>query len=168
MGAMLEQSGAGPLQVEWAILGGRLHDVGKLAVRHAVLLKQGPLSRAERHRLRLHTQIGSRILEAVAGPGDLALIALHHHERFDGKGYPAGLQGTEIPFPARLAAVADTFQALTANRPYRKAMSPEKALAVVSRNQGSQFCPQCVELLRELAERRPELLRPALPSRPVS
>jgi HD-GYP domain-containing protein (c-di-GMP phosphodiesterase class II) len=161
MGAMVRETGAGPLEVEWAVLGGRLHDIGKLAVRYAVLLKQGPLSRTERLRLRLHTVIGSRILEAVAGPGDLAVIALHHHERFDGKGYPYGLKGAEIPFAARLAAVADTFQALTANRPYRRGMSRDRALAVVFRLQGSQLCPECVELLGRVAEQRPELLGPA-------
>lgn len=160
MGAMLQAKGAGPLEVEWAVLGGRLHDIGKLAVRYAVLLKQGPLSRTERLRLRLHTVIGSRILEAVAGPGDLALIALHHHERFDGKGYPYGLKGVEIPFAARLAAVADTFQALTADRPYRKGMTRDRALAVVFRLQGSQLCPECVGLLGQVAEQRPQLLAP--------
>lgn len=156
IGAMMEEAGADPLQIRWGVLAGRLHDIGKLAMLPSLLMKRGRLSPTEQRRLRLHPVIGARLLESMVGRTELSVVALHHHERFDGKGYPAGLGGEEIPLSARLAAVADTFHALTANRPYRRGLSHQRGLKLLKQLKGSQLCPESVDLFQQAMYRRPE------------
>ncbi len=122
-------------------LGGALHDVGKLAVSEAILNKPGPLTEAEVEEVRRHPDTGARLvmLDDTLRPAIPGV--LHHHERWDGAGYPSGRAGAEIPFEARILAVVDSFDAMTSNRPYRAALPAERAVAEVDRCSGSQFDP---------------------------
>jgi putative two-component system response regulator len=130
-----------------------LHDIGKVGIRDEILLKPGPLTPEEFGLMQQHTIIGANILdEAVShtrGGGFLAmgaLIARFHHEQFDGSGYPAGLVGEEIPLPARIVAVADVFDALTSERPYKSAFTPEKAREIIVQGSGTHFDPVIVDV----------------------
>jgi len=124
-----------------------MHDVGKLGVPDAILLKPGKLTEEEMRVMRKHPKIGARILADSDAPViQLAEeIAMTHHEKFDGTGYPRGLKGKEIPLSGRIVAVADVFDALTSDRPYKNAWSVEDARAYISQNVGSHFCPDCVD-----------------------
>ena len=134
-----------PEAVERMRLAGILHDIGKLAVADAVLHKPGKLTPEEWEDIKRHPEVGSRIIEH-SGLKDIAKWVLHHHERWDGGGYPAGLAGTDIPLQARILAVADAYEAMTAARPYRQnPLSPETARDELRRSAGTQFDPQVVE-----------------------
>ena len=128
-------------------LASTMHDIGKIAVRDAVLLKPGPLTPQERVEMSEHATAGFEILEGSSS--DVvklaAEIALSHHERWDGQGYPSGLAGENIPLPGRIVAVADVFDALVSDRPYKKAWSVDEALKYLRDNAGAQFDPVCVE-----------------------
>ncbi len=132
---------------------GLLHDIGKIGVRDDVLLKPGALSPEEFAQMRLHPQIGVRILEQIRGLRDILPIIAAHHERVDGNGYPLGLRGEEIPLGARILAVADAFEALTADRAYRPAMDPEQALQVIQRGSGRHWDAAVVEAFVRLMQR---------------
>ncbi len=121
-----------------------VHDLGKIGVPDAILLKPGPLLADERAAIELHTEIGSQILEQFQLFRRGSEIVLHHHERWDGGGYPSGLQGTAIPLGARVVAVADSFDAMTADRPYRRALPLEEALTRLREGAGSQWDPDVV------------------------
>lgn len=131
--------GLNEAEIERIRYAGLLHDIGKIGVRDDVLLKAGPLSAAELIQMRQHPQIGVRILEQIRGLRDVLPIIAAHHERVDGNGYPLGLRGDEIPLGARILAVADTFEALTADRAYRAALEPEQALHVLLQGRGTQW-----------------------------
>jgi putative two-component system response regulator len=127
-------------------LGGELHDIGKIGVREAVLLKPEKLSPEEYLHVMVHPSIGRRMLGPLLREHPVVLqIVLSHHERPDGEGLPDHLQGDAIPFPARIASVADAFDAITTSRPYRHTRSPEEAMAELRRCVGWQFDPKCVE-----------------------
>ncbi|WP_264049040.1 HD-GYP domain-containing protein [Methylobacterium flocculans] len=139
-------------QVEQLSLASTMHDVGKISVPDAILLKPGPLTAEERSAMQTHAERGRRILEA--GSSSLmqlaAEIAATHHERWDGTGYPLGLEGEAIPLAGRIVAVADVFDALTSERPYKKAWSEAEALNHIRTNADSHFDPACVDaFLRE-------------------
>lgn len=123
-----------------------LHDIGKVGIRDDVLQKQDGLSPSERQHMNEHARIGHSILGgSTCGLLQLAAdIARTHHERWDGAGYPAGLKGDEIPLVGRIAAVADVFDALTTERPYKEAWSADQALAYLGQEAGKQFDPRCV------------------------
>jgi two-component system, response regulator RpfG len=132
----------------------RLHDIGKLGVPDEILLKPGPLTPPERSLMEGHAAIGHRIL-AQSGSSFLDLaasIALTHHEWFDGAGYPHGLGEDEIPWPGRIAAVADAFDALTSDRVYRRAATPTEAIRILREGAGSQFDPRVVEAFLDAIE----------------
>jgi len=133
-------------EVDRITIGGKLHDIGKIGVRDSVLLKPGALTDDEFAQIKQHPLIGSKILEPIPSLSDIVSIVLCHHERLDGKGYPQGLKGDKIPQSARMTAVADTYNALTSDRPYRKGMPQEKALQIVEEAKGTQLCPDCVDL----------------------
>jgi HD-GYP domain-containing protein (c-di-GMP phosphodiesterase class II) len=122
-------------------LGGSLHDVGKIAVNASILQKPGPLDEAELEQIRVHPVAGARLIEDVADFQPALPYVLHHHERWDGTGYPHRLRGERIPLEARVLGVADAFDAMTSLRPYRPALSVEQALAELERCAGSQFDP---------------------------
>jgi response regulator RpfG family c-di-GMP phosphodiesterase len=142
--------------------GALLHDIGKIGVPDAILLKEGKLSEVEWAVMRKHPQIGFNILRSIdflAGPAEMVLC---HQERFDGSGYPRGLAGQAIPLPARIFALADTFDAMTSTRPYRDTVPPEVARSEIERHVGTQFDPACAAAflsisgpeLREIARAR--------------
>jgi response regulator RpfG family c-di-GMP phosphodiesterase len=138
--------GANHEEVDRLTIGGKLHDIGKIGVRDSVLLKPGALTDEEFSQIKVHPVVGAKILESIPSLTDIVSIVLCHHERLDGKGYPNGLKSKDIPQPARMTAVADTYNALTSDRPYRKGMPQEKALEIVKDAKGTQLCPDCVEL----------------------
>jgi diguanylate cyclase (GGDEF)-like protein/putative nucleotidyltransferase with HDIG domain len=123
-----------------------LHDIGKLAVPEHILSKPGPLTQEEFQKIRIHPQIGAEIIGAVPFPYPVAPLILSHHERWDGKGYPAGLKGDEIPLGARILSIVDYFDALTSDRPYHKAMSEDAALALLQQEASKALDPTVVEM----------------------
>ncbi|SMB97023.1 HDIG domain-containing protein [Thermanaeromonas toyohensis ToBE] len=130
---------------EQVYLAGLLHDLGKIGVQEDILLKPGPLTPEERKEMQGHPEIGARILEPARFPAEVILAVRHHHEDYGGGGYPAGLQGEEIPLLARIIRVADAYDAMTSARPYRQAFTPEEAREELKRCAGRQFDPQVVE-----------------------
>ncbi len=122
-----------------------LHDVGKIGVRDNVLLKEGKLDSDEYQKMNMHSEYGAQILDHVKQLKDIIPGVRNHHERIDGQGYPDHLKGEEIPLVARIIAVADTFDAMTTDRPYRKGLSFETAIEELRRNSGIQFDPEMVE-----------------------
>jgi HD-GYP domain-containing protein (c-di-GMP phosphodiesterase class II) len=123
---------------------GVLHDIGKLGVADAILKKPGVLTAEEWEEMRRHSELGARIL-AHANLADISGWVLAHHERMDGHGYPHGLAGDAIPLESRILAVADAYEAMTADRAYRSAMTPHAAQAELRRAAGGQFDPMVVE-----------------------
>ena len=138
-----------------------LHDIGKIAVPDEVLLKEGPLTSSEWIVMRSHPEEGARIIERLGYLADVVPGIRHHHERPDGRGYPDGLIGDEIPLAARIIHVADSLDAMTTKRLYRDGMSWEDALAEIHRGRGTDFCAMCVDALeRAVATRRIGRLTP--------
>jgi len=138
---------------------GLLHDVGKIGVPEGVLQKTGRLTPEEFEQMKKHPEIGARILQDIKQISDLIPGVLHHHERFDGRGYPAGLIAENIPLMGRIICLADCFDAMTSNRTYRKAMPLEVALTEIRRCSGTQFDPSLTEaFLRIGAEKFRQLL----------
>lgn len=131
-------------------MGGVLHDVGKVGIRDAILCKEARLSDDEYKLMKLHPEIGARILQDVPFLSPAIPYARFHHERWDGRGYPQKLQGDEIPLEGRLLALADAFDAMNSNRVYRKALSKEDAIAEILRCSGSQFDPELAQVFVEL------------------
>ncbi|MFK7883786.1 MAG: HD-GYP domain-containing protein [Phycisphaerales bacterium] len=132
-------------EVERIHISGILHDVGKIGVPEAVLCKPGRLTDEEFDAIKLHPQIGYDIIKDIPSLEDVLPGVLHHHERYDGRGYPHGLAGEDIPLMARIIGVADTFDAMSSNRAYRSKMSREVVLAEIRKCAGSQFDPQVAE-----------------------
>ncbi|MGB9858445.1 MAG: sensor domain-containing diguanylate cyclase/phosphohydrolase [Moorellaceae bacterium] len=144
-----EKMGLSPQQLANLSLLAQVHDIGKVGIPDKILFKKGPLTEEEWEIMRQHPEKGYRI--ALASP-DLASIAdliLKHHERWDGTGYPLGLRGEEIPIECRILAIADAFDALTSDRPYRRAGTVEEALQEIRRCAGAQFDPRLVEIFLE-------------------
>lgn len=139
---------------EWEIIqrGALLHDIGKLGIPDAILLKPGSLSTDERRMMELHVIYGHNILTPIINSRQILDIVLHHHERWDGTGYPYGLKEEHIPLVARLFAVVDVFDALTADRPYRTAWSHAQAIDYITEQAGKQFDPQIVGYFLEIAK----------------
>ena len=137
--------------VEYGFL---LHDIGKIGVPDSILQKRGKLSPSERRLVQTHTILGQQLLSGVALlQGQGLEIVRHHHERWDGGGYPDGLAETDIPLPARVFAVADALDAMTSDRPYRDARSWEEAEAEILRERGHQFDPRVVEVFEARSQR---------------
>ena len=126
------------------------HDIGKVGVSDRILNKCGPLTEFERHEMQQHSEIGHRIASSADDLSGIADWILKHHERWDGKGYPWGVAGEDIPIQCRILAIADAYDAMTSDRPYRKAMHHQDALAELRRNAGTQFDPTLVEKFIEI------------------
>lgn len=139
-----------PQRLELIRLAGLFHDVGKIGVPDSILTKLGPLSEEEFAQIRRHSELGCQILSTMSFFQDIAGIIRGHHERWDGKGYPDGLAGTQIPLESRMIAVADAFDAMTSFRAYRQSLSLDQARAELIRNKGTQFDPQLVDEFLEL------------------
>ena len=142
--------------------GALLHDVGKISVPDSILLKEGSLSDDEWELMRRHPQVGFEIISGVEVLSNVAKIVLSHHEKFDGTGYPVGSAGDEIPLGARIFSVADAFDAMISDRPYRKATTIAEALKEISRCRGTQFDPQIVDAFLRVRERMSSVNSPRL------
>ncbi len=129
---------------------GHLHDIGKIGIAEGILMKSGKLSKAEYYLMQQHSEIGASIFENLPGLEKMGKIIRHHHERFDGKGYPDHLRHDEIPLESAIIAIADSFDAMTTFRPYKRAMTAEQALAEIERNRGTQFHPDLCDLFIDL------------------
>jgi len=140
-------------------LAARLHDVGKLLVSSRVLLKAGALDAVEMDEIRAHPGFGVSLVDWCEEYAGVLEVIRHHHERWDGGGYPFGLAREDIPHGARILAVIDAFDAMTSDRPYRHAMTPRRAIAELIRCSGSQFDPSVVDAAVEAWHAR-ELARP--------
>jgi len=132
------------------IYGFFLHDIGKVGIPDSILCKTGPLNDLEWIVMRSHPHVGAKIVEPIPFMGEAVEIVRSHHERYDGSGYPLGLRGEEIPLGARIFAIADAFDAMTSDRPYRRALPTEEAVAQIQAGSGTQFDPTCVEAFIEL------------------
>ncbi|NSW76074.1 MAG: GAF domain-containing protein [Candidatus Atribacteria bacterium] len=143
-------SGEDLTYIRWGAL---LHDIGKLGVPDNILLKPGPLTEEEWAIMRKHPLHAYEMLRSIPHLRKALDIPLHHHERFDGKGYPMGLEGKKIPLSARIFAVVDVYDALTSDRPYRKAWSKEKALKYIAEESGKAFDPEVVAVFLRVVER---------------
>ena len=145
--AKLDLSGEQRIALEMAAY---LHDIGKIGIRESILLKPGKLTDEEMGQMRHHPLIGANILKPVAFPWPIAPVVRHHHERFDGDGYPAGLKGEEIPLLARILTVADAFEAMTSDRPYRPGRTEEEAIEELHACEGAHFDPRIVAAFVEV------------------
>ncbi|MDG6347987.1 two-component system response regulator [Luteimonas sp. 8-5] len=166
-GLLAEALGLPEDEVRTIELSAPLHDIGKIAIPDAILLKPGPLEPAEQEQMRRHPRIGHELLADSHNRfiQTSALIALHHHEHYDGSGYPDGLAGDAIPLVARIVTVADVFDALISPRPYKPAWSIEEALAYLVEQRGVLFDPLCVDaLVREEARVREVCARTSVPA----
>jgi len=150
MGAELGFSAQRLERLEIAAL---LHDIGKIGVEAFILQKPSDLNELEVMAIRHHPLLGVRILKSVKQLADVIPFIRHHHERYDGQGYPDGIVGEQIPLEARILAVADSFDAMTSHRPYRKAMSSQTALGELREKSGTQFDPRIVEVFCAVFER---------------
>ena len=153
-----EELGFGEADLRAIEVGAVMHDIGKIGIPDRILLKEGPLTPEERREMERHPEISSYILGELEMPTLVKQMARNHHERYDGTGYPDGLVGEEIPLPARILTVADTLDAITSDRPYRRARSVAEGLAILEAESGSQFCPQVVVALKAVLEREPNVM----------
>jgi HD-GYP domain-containing protein (c-di-GMP phosphodiesterase class II) len=132
--------------------GAIFHDIGKIAVPEAILNKRGPLTAQERSEIELHTIAGERILSSVPFLEDVLPLVRHEHERWDGRGYPDGLEGEGLPLGSRIILACDAFDAMTSDRPYRAAMSEADARAELLAGAGTQFDERVVSALLQVLE----------------
>ena len=132
-----------------------LHDIGKIGIPDIILKKQAKLTNEEYTIIKSHPQTGAAILKYIQSFKDLVSAVYHHHEQFNGEGYPDGVKGKAIPLNARIIAIADTFDAMTSHRPYRKALSFRTALSELERNKGIQFDPDIADIFIEILQESP-------------
>jgi cyclic di-GMP phosphodiesterase len=133
-----------------------LHDIGKVGVPESILCKEGPLTAEEWEVMRAHPLVGADIVAPMGFLAETVSLIRHHHERFDGSGYPDGLKADAIPLTARIFAVADSFDAMTSDRPYRDSIGIERALAEIRSGAGTQFDPEVVRVFVDMIEDPPE------------
>jgi putative nucleotidyltransferase with HDIG domain len=152
------ETGLSEEDVERIRVAGRLHDLGKIGTRDAVVNKEGPLSADEFEHVKQHVIIGAQILAPLVHLGDIVAMVKSHHERFDGSGYPDGLRGEEVPLGGRIIAVAEVYDALTTARPYQEKMTPEQAVERMADLSGTVLDPRVFEALVRLVGRRQTLV----------
>ena len=145
-----EKLGLPAEQIKTLRIGGLFHDIGKIGIPDSILLKPAKLTDEEYSQIKNHPSIGAHILGSAAIFQDIIPIVKHHHERYDGNGYPSRLKGEEIPYLARIAAVADTFDAMTSRRSYRGPIDVEHVKEEIKRCEGTQFDPQIAEVFLEI------------------
>jgi diguanylate cyclase (GGDEF)-like protein/putative nucleotidyltransferase with HDIG domain len=154
--AMIAQSlSMGPEEVEEIRLAALLHDIGKVGIPEVILNKSGPLDASEWETMKTHTDLGARILEPLPTMSRIRLMVRHHHEFYDGSGYPDRLEGEQIPHGARVIAIADAYDTITSARTYKRARSPEDAFAELERCAANQFDPDLVRIFIETMRRAP-------------
>jgi len=142
-----------PSELERLLLIGRLHDLGKIGVRDDVLLKKDRLNDMEFEHIKDHSKVVADILRPIKSLHDILEVTTSHHERWDGKGYPDGLTGENIPLRARIIAMADLYEAVTSERPYRDSMPRQVALQIITDERGKQLCPTCVDAFMKWYDR---------------
>ena len=147
-------SGLSPKKLDDLHRAALLHDIGKVGISLTILDKPGALDDDEYNMIKKHPSMGARILEPIASYKDIIPMVLQHHERYDGKGYPGGLSGDEIDIGARILAVADVYDALKSDRPYREGWAVERVVDLITEEAGRQFDPDVVEAFLEIV--RPE------------
>src|SRR6185503_16551283 len=146
---LARQFGLSDAEIEALKAGALLHDIGKLAVPDYILNKPDKLTTAEFDKMKVHTIVGAEILARVEFPYPVVPVVRHHHERWDGRGYPDGLSGDQIPMTARILAVVDCFDAVREDRQYRKAMTREQAVDLISSGSGTMYDPEVVNMFLE-------------------
>jgi hypothetical protein len=156
--ALAEHLGYEGEALEAIEIGALLHDIGKIGIPEQILRKEGPLDENEWATMRMHPLVSDFILAELDLDPIVRQCARSSHERMDGNGYPEALSGDEIPLPARIVFVADAFDAITSDRPYRRGRSTEAAVAEIDANAGTQFCPLVVAALHEIWRTRPDVL----------
>ena len=145
-------------QLRTLAMGAWLHDIGKLAIPDSILLKPGALNAQERQIMQRHVEIGYDLIKGIPFLAEAAEVILAHHERHNGSGYPRGLSGQDIPVCARIFAVADSFDAMTSDRPYRSALSPDTARNVILIGRAELFCPEIVDAFLAVDEDARQLI----------
>jgi diguanylate cyclase (GGDEF)-like protein/putative nucleotidyltransferase with HDIG domain len=160
-----EAIGLEPAEIEEVRLGGMLHDVGKVGIMESILNKNGPLNPDEWEAMKRHVEYGAKLLEPLRGTERIRDMVAHHHEFFDGSGYPDGLAGSQIPLGARIVAIADAYDTITSERTYKKARTPEEAFLELDRCGNAQFDP---DLLRVFIARLRELPNPLIANSEVA
>ena len=146
-----------PADVENIRLACQLHDLGKIGIHDQILTKNGQLTNDEWQEMRQHSLKSTEILKPLAFLSEIITLIEQHHERYDGKGYPYGITGAQIPIGARIIAIADAFDAMTTKRPYRNALSLETAVAEIKKNSGSQFDPELVIVFLQILAENPKI-----------
>lgn len=150
IGEMAIEMNAEKNEIENIKIAARLHDIGKIGIPDKVLLKPGPLTKEEYAIIKRHPEIGAKIIQPISNLENALPVILNHHERFDGKGYPEGLKGENIPLWARMTTLADFYDACINERAYRKAMTKEKVLQIITESKGTLFCPECADIFLAL------------------
>ena len=151
-----EKLGLSEEEIKTLRIGGLFHDIGKIGIPDSILLKESKLTDDEYSQIKNHPSIGAHILSSVSYFKDMIPIVKHHHERYDGFGYPSKLKGEEIPYLARIAAVADSFDAMTSRRSYRDSMPLDVVTAEIERCKGTQFDPKIADAFLEILRNEPE------------
>lgn len=146
-------------QIKTLKIGGLFHDIGKIGVPDSILLKESKLTDDEYSQIKNHPAIGAHILSSVSYFKDMLPIVKHHHERYDGFGYPGKLKGEDIPYLARIAAVADSFDAMTSRRSYRDSMPIDVVIAEIEKCKGSQFDPKIADAFLDVLKNEPEKIK---------
>ena len=152
--AVAEEMNLSTEMVDEIVVASLLHDIGRIGIRTEILTGKKDISDREYSNVKSHCENGAKILDSIEFPWKIKPIIVHHHERYDGKGYPGGLKGRQIPVGARILSVVDAFAAMTANRPYRRSRQKEEAIAELHRNVGSQFDPEIVEIFTRVLEQK--------------
>ncbi|MDI6813149.1 MAG: HD-GYP domain-containing protein [Desulfitobacteriaceae bacterium] len=160
--AMAEELGMVEDKQEFVKYAGILHDVGKIGVDEGILNKKVPLLDSEWAAIREHPVIGENIIKKINFLFDISTVVRHHHERYDGLGYPDGLIGGEIPLEARIIAIADTYDAMTSDRSYRKGKTPREAVQELRRVAGTQLDPELVNVFLKILEGQPSQIESAV------
>jgi len=141
-----QRIGLGEAELDALLRGGMIHDIGKIGIPDAILQKPGLLTAEEQREIQRHPELGERIARPLGSAGDLLPIIRHHHEAYDGSGYPDRLRGQEIPLAARIVAVCDSFDALTSTRPYRRGRPPREAVDILLDGRGKQWDADLVDV----------------------
>jgi HD-GYP domain-containing protein (c-di-GMP phosphodiesterase class II) len=152
---LAKAAGLAQEQMEAPRIAGFLHDIGKIGIPDTILRKPGPLQKEEFEIIKQHPVLGAMMLDGTGQyPEDVKSAIMYHHERYDGKGYPGRLKGEDIPLLARIIAIADSYSAMISERPYRKALTKEQAVAELKKNAGTQFDPVLVPMFVKCLEER--------------
>ncbi len=153
--SVAEEMKLGQDTIDEIVVGSLLHDIGRVGIKNEILVGKREISESEFRTIRSHCENGAKILDAIDFPWKVRPIIIHHHERYDGKGYPSGLKGREIPVGARILAVVDAFAAMTAHRPYRsRSLTKDEAIQELHKNVGAQFDPEVVEVFSAVVDRK--------------